>query len=148
MAGFEMTEWIAGPPDQVFRYLTDPARVPDWMPGSRMVPATDGPLGVGTTLRETRTAMGREAETELTIRAFDPGRAYAVENVTSGVVTTYRYTFSPENGGTRVRLAAESTAGGLRRVSAALLSLVLRRQDRNHLKRLKSAMEAPAPVGG
>lgn len=148
MPGFELNERIDRPPEDVFRLLTDPERVPTWLPEVlSLEPLTDGPVAAGSRFRETRRVMGKEAEAELVIAAYEPPGRYAVRNVTSGVETTYDYSLRSDGGGTAVRLVCEIRAHGLRRLSALLLGQVLRRQDRDHLAKLKTAAEGPLPDG-
>lgn len=142
MASFELNERIDRPPEDVFRLLTDPTRVPTWLPEVlRLEPLTDGLVTVGSRFRETRRVMGKEAQAELEIAAYEPPVRYAVRNVTSGVEATYAYALRPDGGGTAIRLLCEIRAHGLRRLSALLLAQVLRRQDRVHLAKLKEAVE-------
>ena len=148
MPGFELTEVIARPPGEVFALLTDPERVPLWLPEVvRQERLTEGPTGVGTRLRETRRVMGREAQAELEVVAYEPPARYAVRTHQSGAETTYTYTLRPEDGATRVRLVADvRAAAGWRRLSALLLSAVLKRQDKEHLAKLKAAVERAEPT--
>jgi len=142
VSGFELSERIERPPADVFRLLTDPGRVLTWLPEVlRLEPLTEGPPAVGTRFRESRRVMGREAQAELEIAAYEPPTRYAVRNVTSGVETTYTYALRPDASGTAIRLVCDVRASGPRRLSALLPSQVLRRQDRHHLEQLKAAAE-------
>ena len=111
MAGFSMTERVARGPDLVFRVLADVEAIPEWLPEvTRIEKVGDAPLGRGSRLRETRTVMGKEAQTELQVCEYEPGARYSVKNTTSGVDTYYHYTLVPVGAGTRVELVCDIQA--------------------------------------
>ena len=142
MAGFEMSERIARSPKEVFDFITASDNAPRVVPSVKsMVKLTEGPVGVGTRYRETRLMNGKEAHAELEVVDYEPGQKYAMRNLTEGIETVYRYTFHPEAGGTRVNLVCEVKAGGLKKLMLPLVVSVLKREDGDHLQRLKKALE-------
>ncbi|HSL46250.1 MAG TPA: SRPBCC family protein [Anaerolineales bacterium] len=142
MAGFEMSERIACSPKQVFDFITAPDNASRVVPSVKsMVKLTEGPVGVGTRYRETRLMNGKEAHAELEVVAYEPGQTYAMRNLTEGIETVYRYTFHPEAGGTRVDLVCEVKASGLRKLMLPLVVSILKKEDGDHLQRLKKALE-------
>lgn len=143
MATFEMTEWIARPPKEVFQFVTDAANAPKVVSSVvRVEPLSDGPLGVGTRYRETRLIQGKEQQAELEVVAFDSGSRYSVRNETQGIETIYDYVFSPENEGTRIDLTCHVTARGLKKAMVPLVVNILKKEDGDHLERLKGVMES------
>ena len=149
MPGFTMSERIERAPDEVFDFLTDVEAAPGWIPEITAVERlSSGPLTAGDRFRETRRDMGLEAQGEMEVAELERPRHYALTNTTSGVTSTYRYRLTPEGeGATRVDLACEIEAGRGRGVVAGVLARVMRRQDRDHLGRVKRALEA-APERG
>ena len=142
MAGFEMSERIARPPKEVFDFITASDNAPRVAPSVKsMVKLTEGPVGAGTRYRETRLMNGKEVHAELEVVAYEAGRTYAVRNLTEGIETVYRYTFHPEAGGTRVDLVCELKAGGLKKLMLPMVASILKREDGDHLQRLKQALE-------
>ncbi|HSL28774.1 MAG TPA: SRPBCC family protein [Anaerolineales bacterium] len=142
MAGFEMSERIARPPHEVFDFITASDNAPRVAPSVKsMVKLTEGPVGAGTRYRETRLMNGKEVHAELEVVAYEAGRTYAVRNLTEGIETVYRYTFHPEAGGTRVDLVCELKAGGLKKLMLPMVASILKREDGDHLQRLKQALE-------
>ena len=142
MAGFEMSERIARAPKEVFDFITASDNAPRVVPSVKsMVKLTEGPVGVGTRYRETRLMNGKEAHAELEVVEYEPGQKYAVRNLTEGIETVYRYTFHPEAGGTRVDLVCEVKASGLKKLMLPLVASVLKKEDGDHLQRLKKALE-------
>lgn len=66
MSTFEMTEWVAQSPKDVFRFVTDSANAPRVSDSViLMEKLTDGPVSVGTRYQETRLMEGKEQRAEL-----------------------------------------------------------------------------------
>jgi uncharacterized protein YndB with AHSA1/START domain len=142
MSGFNMTEWIARSPKEVFDFITDSENAPKIAPNIKsMVKLTESSVGVGTRYRETRLMNGKEEQTELKIVDFEPNQRYAMKNVTEGVQTVYGYTFQPEKDGTRVDLVCELSASGIKKLMLPLVASILKKEDGDHLQRLKKVME-------
>jgi uncharacterized protein YndB with AHSA1/START domain len=142
MAGFEMSERIARSPREVFDFITASDNAPRVVPSVKsMVKLTEGPAGVGTRYRETRLMHGKEAHAELEVVDYEPGQKYAMRNQTEGIETVYRYTFHPEAGGTRVDLVCELKASGFKKLMLPLVASILKKEDGDHLQRLKKALE-------
>jgi carbon monoxide dehydrogenase subunit G len=143
MAGFELNEWIARSPEQVFDFVTDTTHASQLMKSvKQMEKLTAGPTGVGTQYRETRVINGKEAQALLEIAAYERPETYTVRNTTEGIETIYNYTFHLEGDGTRVTLVCEVNAGGLKKVMLPMVVAVLKKEDGDHLARLKAAVES------
>lgn len=143
MSGFELNTFIARSPGEVFDFLINgenASKIIDSVVS--MDKLTEGPVGVGTRYRETRLMKGKEQQTELEIAAFEPGRKYAMKNVTEGITTTYHYHFHPDSGGTRVELICEIEGNGLKKLILPVVASILKKEDGDHLERLKEAVEA------
>jgi hypothetical protein len=142
MSGFELNEWIALPPKAVFDFVTDANNAPRIVSSVKsMVMLTDSPIGKGTRYRETRLMNGKEHEAELEVVAFQPHEKYAVKNETQGFETTYTYTLASEKSGTRINLVCNVKAGGLKKLILPMVVSILKKEDGDHLQRLKTAIE-------
>ena len=117
---------IDRPPDEVFAYVSDLARHPEWQP--QLLAATvetDGPTGVGTRVKQTR-RVGRGT------RTFDgPVRPQG------------RLTLEPIDGGTHTRYSAQLDfeGHGLGVAIAPLVRRDARKQLPDSLQRLKQKLE-------
>jgi len=142
MPGFEMSEFIPRPPQEVFDFISASENAPKVVPSvTGMVKLTEGPVRVGTRYRETRLMKGEEHHTELEIVEYEPVRKYAMKNETEGIETVYRYTFYPEKDGTRVDLVCEVKGSGAKKLIVPVVVSVLKKEDGDHLERLKQALE-------
>ena len=142
MAGFDLSEWISRSPKEVFDFISSSDNAPKVVQSVKsMVKLTEGPVLVGTRYRETRMMDGKEQHAELEVVAYEPNQKYAMKNVTEGIETVYRYTFHPEADGTRVDLVCEVKAGGLKKLMLPMVVSILKKEDGDHLQRLKKALE-------
>ena len=142
MTGFNMSEWVARPPKEVFDFISASENAPKIVNSvTGMVKLTEGPPRVGTRYRETRLMHGKEQQAELEIIEFEPSRKYAMQNVTSGIETVYHYHFQPERDGTRIDLICEVKAKGIRKLMLPLVVSILKKEDGDHLQRVKKVLE-------
>ncbi len=142
MTGFNMSEWVARPPKVVFDFISASENAPKIVNSvTSMAKLTEGPARVGTRYRETRLMRGKEQQAELEIVEFEPPRKYAVQNVTEGIETVYRYNFQPERDGTRIDLVCEINAKGIKKLMLPLVAAILKKEDGDHLQRVKKVLE-------
>jgi hypothetical protein len=115
--------WIEALPARVFEVVTDLARLPERVDAIRKVEIlSDGPVGLGTSFRETRVMFGKEATEVMEFTKFDPPRGYVLEAESHGSHYTTFHDLTPENGGTRLSLTFETRAISL---MAKILSVTL-----------------------
>lgn len=82
---FTITHFTKAPRAAVFAAATDFANAASTISAiTKMEMLTDGPVGVGTRFRETRTMFGRPATEEMTVSAYDPPRSYTLSAESHG----------------------------------------------------------------
>jgi uncharacterized protein YndB with AHSA1/START domain len=142
MAGFNLSEWISRSPKEVFDFITSSDNAPKVVQSVKsMVKLTEGPVRLGTRYRETRLMDGKEQHAELEVTSYEPNQKYAMKNVTEGIETVYHYTFHPEADGTRVHLTCEVKSSGLKKLMLPMVVSILKKEDGDHLQRLKNVLE-------
>lgn len=143
MIGFQFTEHIGRPPLDVFAVLADPTRSVDYVDGVvKSTKVTDGPLAKGSVIEETRRVKGKESVGRLRIVALDSPSTFAITSEAEGIAATYRYRLHSEGAGTRVEWTCELEAGGLRRMMLPLVAAISKKEDGDHLVRLKAYIES------
>jgi len=143
MKGFELTERIARSPEDVFEVLSNPTRATEFLDNiteSRQF--TDGPIGVGTVFRETRVMNGKEASADLLLSAYQPYSHVGITTGAEGITVAYRYHLSPDGDGTRLTWTCELEASGLRKAMLPVVAAILRKEDGDHLRKMKAYLEA------
>ncbi len=143
MRKFAMREVIQRPIDEVFDFISDPAHGPLLIDGiASLEPADDAPIAAGTKLRAVRRTMGREADEEFLVSAYEPPHLYALAGDSAGVRATMRYELTGVDGGTEVMLTIGLEARGLARLFEWAIFWLTKRGNRGRLAGLKRAIEA------
>jgi uncharacterized protein YndB with AHSA1/START domain len=128
---------IARSPDEVFAYVTDPAKLASWQDAEHVEQLTPGPVGPGTRFREVHVAMGRRREELTEVVVHEPGRRFDIR-VVEGMPVDGRWDFEPVERGTRLTFTPEvRLPRPLAPLVGFLTSLVFARFHR----RLKRALE-------
>lgn len=88
-----VSEIIHASSEAVFALASDFQGAPERIRGiTKMEVLTPGPVGVGTTFRETRVMFGKEATETMEVVEFQPGRSYTLRALNCGC--EYRTTVS------------------------------------------------------
>ena len=109
MAKYEGSGTINAPVDKVFAYVEDPASHAEWMPS--LIEVKDVSLterGVGSHWRWAWKMVGLTFEGETTITDYIPNRRLVWQSK-GGIVSTWVYTFEPDDGGTKMNIVVEYT---------------------------------------
>ncbi len=151
MALITVTTDVDRPATEVFAYVTDPTRFPEWQRG-----VVDGHLetpgrpAVGARCRTTRRIGGAERASTSEITHLDPPRTWGVRGVDGPVRAVVDVTVDDAGPGrSRLTIAVDFTGHGVGKV---LVPLLVRRQARAEMPAnvaaLKQRVETgPAPAG-
>ena len=132
---------IARPPDEVFAYLTDPAKLPTWQDVEEVTQLTPGPIGPGTRFREVHKVLGIRRVEITEVVTFEPGRRFEIR-VVEGPPVDGRWDFEPTPTGTRVTLTPTARLPGPLRVAAPLVAFMTAIVMERFHRRLRRALEA------
>ena len=143
MIDFTIETPIARDAAAVFGYVTDPELLSTWQTNT-ISSVPDGPMAVGTRLRELHRAPGgKELASLVEVTEYEPGRAFAL-HVVEGTPVDLRITLEERDGGTLMRFRAFGRLTGAMRLAQPLLQRVLRRQFARQCETLKSLLEQQA----
>ena len=140
---------IGRPPQDVFAYVSDMARHPEWQ--EKLLAATvegEGPIRVGTRVKQTRRVGGGTRSFTLEVTEHDPPSRLAFKGIDGPVRPQGRITFEPLEGGQRTRYSAQLDfeGHGLGLLLAPLVRRDARKQLPDSLQRLKQKLEASSPA--
>ena len=132
--------------EDVFAYVDDLSRLPEWIdifdhsvpsePTTRIGTQVTNRIGLlGRQFRNVLEVVEREPNRKLTLRANEP---FAV---------TGTFLVEAENGGARVTATLDAQPGAFFRVGEPILAGVGRRRFAGHLRRLKGRLEHSGPAG-
>jgi uncharacterized protein YndB with AHSA1/START domain len=148
MAAITASVEIARRPEDVFAYLDDLERHPEWQETLVSVKLeTPGPTTVGTRARETRKVGPREQTSTYEITEHEPPRMFAFRALDGPVRPVGRGIVDPLDDGTRSRVTVELDLVGHGLLGKLVRPLALRQArkevPKNHLK-LKELLESGA----
>lgn len=136
---------IGRPPQEVFAYVSDLTRHPEWQ--ERLLAATveeEGPIRVGTRVKQTRRVGGGTRTFTLEVTEHDPPSRLAFKGLDGPVRPQGRITLEPLEGGQRTRYSSQLDFEG--HGAGLLLAPLVRREARkqlpDNLQRLKQKLEA------
>jgi len=140
----EQTFTVDRPPEVVFDYLTDPARLADWQTSKTSVePLTDGPPRLGTRVRErTKPPRGKEFEQIVEFTEFDRPRRVTAHVVEGPYPVDGTWSFESRGSGTRVHFLAAGELSGVMRLLGPLTQRIVGRQFAEYHENLRRNVEA------
>ena len=142
MIDFAIETEIERPVADVFAYVTDPGKLATWQTSTvSAVQEGNGPLGLGTRLREVHRAGRKEFESLVEVSEYEPDCVFALHVVEGALPVDARITLEPTDRGTLMRLAAHGQATGALRLAEPLLRRTLKRQFAAHCAKLKRVLE-------
>ena len=139
---------ISRRPEDVFTYVTDPSRLPEWQESVVSVRReSDAPLAVGSRVVVTRRVGRRERAMTAELTELNPPSSWAVRGIDGPVRGMVTGTIEPLGEGerSRVTIALDFEGHGIGKL---LVPLVVRRQARTEMPRnqqkLKERLESGA----
>jgi carbon monoxide dehydrogenase subunit G len=138
---------VARPPDEVFRYVTDPSRFGEWQSG--VVSAHiqgDGPQAVGSLCIMTR-RIGRSDRTSTSkITELSPPRRWAIQGIDGPIRANVTVTVDPRQDGTQAHVAirVDFQGHGMGKLIVPMVFREARKEVPEGCQKLKSRLEAGA----
>lgn len=114
MTDFTIHIDVDAQPEQVFGYIADGTRTPEWYEAvEAATKLTDGPVGEGTRFQFTRRLPQGHVINEVEVSEFDEPSVVAFHSLQGPTPFTYRYAIEPAGEGSRVSLEGSITGKGL-----------------------------------
>jgi len=135
---------IARLPEEVFAFVTDPAKLSTWQDAEEVLQLTDGPVRAGTRFREVHKVMGRRRVELTEVVECDPGRVFHI-HVVDGPPVDGRWEFeATPGGGTRLTLTPLAHLSGRARIANRAMEQMTALVFRRFHRRLERALEQDA----
>jgi uncharacterized membrane protein len=147
MTKIERSIVIGRPVEEVWEFVHDVANDRLWQ--TTLVESeqlTDGPMGVGTRVREVRQFLGLKIELAWEVTEFEPHRTSAIKGVSGPVPLSGRYLLEPVDAETRFTVSGELDAHGLFKLAEPVFARMTSRElvaNLGHLEDLLEADRAP-----
>ena len=115
MATTERSVELSRPPAEVFPWLFEEDKVPQWTTGLEHYARLDsGPLGQGARFRQQLDVSGQHFTVELEIFEYDPPAGAASSVEIRGIDVVTRYALADSGGGTKLTQSVEASGGGIK----------------------------------
>ena len=145
MIAFDVSTIIARPVEAVFEFVSDLANNPRWQAVTVEVTKTShGPVGLGTTWRETIKLLGRQVEVERRTTAYEPNSIFSVATTSGPVQVEVTVSLEPVDGGTRFKATFRGDAGTFAKLGGPLLASMVKRAVEADVATLKALLESGA----
>ena len=144
----ELSVVIDRPIEEVFAFATEPENEPLWQSTSLETEQTSGgPVGVGTTFRNTSKFLGRRIDSTYEVTENEPPRRQCLRITSGPIPGSGCYLFEPAEGGTRFTQRFEAEIGGFFKLAEPLVGRAIRRQMDVDMATLKDLLEAGGTEG-
>jgi len=142
----ESTVTIGKPPPEVFPWLVEADKVPQWMSGLQVYePLEPGPLRIGSRIRQELTVSGQHLRFELEVTELDAPRRAVLRFEGSGFKAANEYSVGDADGGARVTwVISGDTTSFKARLIAPMVQAKLQEKLDGDLVRLRSLLEGEA----
>lgn len=137
MINIEKSIVIDKPVEEVFAYMSDGSKAPNWQGG---LEAVEGQANaVGEQYTEVRKFMGREMRSVLELTAFEPNKRWGAKVIKGPVPYEVTVQLTPQDGGTQMTTHIEGEPTGFFKVAEGMVKGQLEKsieEDNNRLKKI------------
>jgi uncharacterized protein YndB with AHSA1/START domain len=143
MARAEASIHVERPAEEVFAYLTDLERVPEWQTNVLFLQLqSPGGLRTGAKLVELRKFLGRKVESVVEVTAYEPPYRYTIAAQAGPIPFEISNVLSESEGGTRIDAVVEGEPGRFFGLVEWRVVKAVERELWNSLATLKDILEA------
>jgi uncharacterized protein YndB with AHSA1/START domain len=140
MASIVVSTEISRSPDDVFAYVTDPTRLPEWQESVVRAETSDQPVRVGTRARVTRRVGSREMTQTAEIAELTSPTRWVVRGLDGPVRGNVNGTIDPLDNATRSRVTIELELQG-EGIGKLLVPLFVKRKAQSEMPRNAQALK-------
>lgn len=134
---------IRRPIEEVFAFVADQTKAPQWQSGLLEVRrTTNGPLGIGTKHTAVRKFMGRRLEATNEYVVFEPNKEITFKGTAGSSDFQHSYLTESTNEGTKLTSRMEMQSKGLFGLAEPLIASSLQREFVANLGDLKDLLES------
>lgn len=145
MVKFEISTHINRPIAEVFKYMSDPTKLPEWNAVVEEATPSEIPVKVGTKIQTRARFLGRKIESPAVVTEHDLNKRYTTKSDKPFALTIIN-TFETEGGGTKVVAIFDGEPGGFFKVGEPILARIAKKQFQAQLETAKELLEAQVPV--
>jgi len=145
MVKFEVAIEISRPIDEVFAYLDDPTKMPEWNALIEEARSSETPVRRGTTISTRARFLGRKIESTFEVVEHVPNKTF-VQRTDKPFPFTITNVFEAAGKGTRVKALFEGEPGGFFKLGEPILARIAKKQFQAQVDTVKELLEARTPA--
>ena len=143
MATFEKSVWIKCPQQEVFDFVSNPAKNTEWQSIAQSAEWTsEGPVGVGSAVRAVDRFLGRKFESTAEVTIWDPPNRMTLKSVGGPFVFELAFKLESKENGTQLTMHVTAAFRGFFKVAEGLAARQAQKQIDTDLEALKLVLEA------
>ncbi len=141
MIKMEFSIHIDRPVADVFEYLADPTKLPEWSSMIDEARPSETPIRLGTKVLTRAKILGRKLESSFDVIEYETNKRF-VTRTDKPFPLTRADTYGSEGSGTRVVIVTEAEPGGFFRLGEPILARIMKKQVEAQLDTVKELLEA------
>ena len=145
MVKFEISTHINRPVAEVFKYMADPTKLPEWNSIVEEATPSETPVRAGTKVQTRARFLGRKIESPSVVSEYELNKRYATKSEKPFALTITN-TFESEGGGTKVVAIFDGEPGGFFKIGEPVVARIAKKQFQAQLETAKELLEAQVPV--
>ena len=148
MVKVEASVDIERPIEEVFAYVADPTKTPEWSSiALECTPEGSGGIGVGSRIRTVGKFLGRRLESTLEVTEYDAPRKFAMRAVSGPVHFEMERRLESIGQGTRYHSTQTGESGGVFKLADPIVAVLMKRTVETDHQTLKALLEAKVAAG-
>ena len=145
MVKFEISTHINRPVAEVFKYLSDPAKLPEWNTVVEEATPSETPVKLGTKIAVKARFLGRKIDSPSVVTEYELNKRYTNKSEKPFALTITNV-FEAEGGGTKVVAIFDGEPGGFFKIGEPILARIAKKQFQAQLDTMKELLEARTPA--
>ncbi len=146
MEEFEIVTTIDRPIDEVWDFLEDFKRMPEWNAGLvEARPTSEGPIGVGSTIVFRGKFLGRSVELTQEYTEYAPKRRFVARTKAGPLHIELESTVESIPGGTKLTSLYRGESHGFFKLTEPVIVRVAKKQFESAAENMKALLEASVP---
>ncbi len=135
--------FINRPQQEVWDFISNPANLSKWVSSSESAGwISEGPPGVGSSIREVGRVAGRNMEGTSEVTAWDPPHEFGRKYVSGPLQGEGTMKLEPKENGTQFTAYGQVELGGFMKIAEGLVGKLTQKQGDADLEALKLLLEA------
>ncbi len=145
MIRIEVSTEINRPVQEVFEYMADQTKVPEWNSSVEESTPSETPIRVGTKMTQRARFLGRKLESVAVVTEFVPNQRFALK-IDKPFQVTITNRFEAAGGGTKMTAVAEGELAGFFKLGDPIIARLAKKRIEADLDVLKELVEARSPA--